>query len=109
MRCARIRLRAPRFGGQARRRALRRATPVADIVSQQELIDRVAPLRLASRTVALANGCFDLLHVGHVRYLEGAAQEADILVVAINDDPSVRQLKGDGRPILSADQRAELV
>jgi cytidyltransferase-like protein len=52
------------------------------------------------RTVAFANGCFDILHVGHVRYLDGAAQEADILVVAINDDASVKALKGKNRPIL---------
>jgi rfaE bifunctional protein nucleotidyltransferase chain/domain len=57
----------------------------------------------------LANGCFDLLHVGHVRYLQGAAAEADRLVVAVNDDPSVASLKGPGRPILPAADRAELV
>ena len=65
--------------------------------------------RAAGRTLAFANGCFDLLHVGHIRYLESAAREADVLVVAINDDDSVRQLKGAGRPILSANDRAELV
>jgi rfaE bifunctional protein nucleotidyltransferase chain/domain len=59
--------------------------------------------------VALANGCFDLLHVGHVRYLEGAAQEADVLVVALNDDASVRTLKGAGRPVLDGASRAELI
>ena len=63
----------------------------------------------AGRSIALANGCFDLLHVGHVRYLEAAAREADLLVVAINDDAAVRQLKGDGRPIMAAADRAELV
>ena len=57
----------------------------------------------------LANGCFDVLHVGHARYLEGARREADVLVVAVNSDHSVRQLKGEGRPILSADARARLV
>src|SRR3989442_8588182 len=57
----------------------------------------------------MANGCFDLLHVGHIRYLEAAAAEADVLVVAINDDASVRLLKGEGRPILTAADRAELV
>jgi rfaE bifunctional protein nucleotidyltransferase chain/domain len=60
-------------------------------------------------TVALANGCFDVLHVGHIRYLVAAAREADVLVVAINDDASVRALKGPGRPILPAAARAELV
>ena len=65
--------------------------------------------RAAGRTVALANGCFDLVHVGHVRYLESAAQEADVLVVAVNDDDSVRVLKGAGRPLLTAADRAKLV
>src|SRR5258707_10031150 len=69
----------------------------------------VADDRAAGRTVAFANGCFDLLHVGHVRYLESASREADVLIVAINDDDSVRELKGAGRPILRAADRAELV
>jgi rfaE bifunctional protein nucleotidyltransferase chain/domain len=79
------------------------------IVSEQDLVDLVARDRAAGRTVALANGCFDLLHVGHVRYLRGAAAETDRLIVAINDDRSVRALKGLGRPILPAADRAELV
>jgi D-glycero-beta-D-manno-heptose 1-phosphate adenylyltransferase len=79
------------------------------IVSESELIEEVARDRAAGRTVALANGCFDLLHVGHVRYLDAAAAEADRLIVAINDDPSVARLKGVGRPILPASDRAELV
>jgi rfaE bifunctional protein nucleotidyltransferase chain/domain len=79
------------------------------VVSREELIGQAAAARRAGHTVAFANGCFDLLHVGHVRYLESAAQEADVLVVAINDDPSVRELKGDGRPILPAPDRAALV
>jgi rfaE bifunctional protein nucleotidyltransferase chain/domain len=78
-------------------------------VSREELVRRIGEERAAGRTVAFANGCFDLLHVGHIRYLESAAQEADILVVAINDDHTVRTLKGEGRPILSASDRAELV
>ena len=69
----------------------------------------VAADRAAGKTIAFANGCFDLLHVGHVRYLQGARAEADTLVVAINSDASVRGLKGEGRPILSEDARAELV
>lgn len=77
--------------------------------SREELARRIADERAAGRTVAFANGCFDLLHVGHIRYLESAAEEADVLVVAINDDASVRRLKGEGRPILSAADRAELV
>ena len=78
-------------------------------MSREELVRRIGEERAGGRTVAFANGCFDLLHVGHIRYLESAAEEADILVVAINDDDSVRTLKGEGRPILSASDRAELV
>src|SRR3954469_4676734 len=79
------------------------------VLGRDELIDAVAGERRAGRTVAFANGCFDLLHVGHVRYLQAAAAEADVLVVALNDDASVAALKGSGRPILSAADRAELV
>lgn len=57
----------------------------------------------------LANGCFDVLHVGHTRYLEGARQEGDLLVVGINSDESVRELKGPGRPVLAEGDRAKLV
>jgi rfaE bifunctional protein nucleotidyltransferase chain/domain len=71
--------------------------------------ERVAAARRAGRTVALANGCFDVLHVGHTRYLEGAAAEADVLVVGLNADASVRRLKGEGRPVLPAEDRARLV
>ena len=79
------------------------------VVSETELVAAVARERAAGRTIAFANGCFDLLHVGHVRYLQGAAVEADRLIVAVNDDASVAVLKGKGRPILSASDRAELV
>jgi rfaE bifunctional protein nucleotidyltransferase chain/domain len=79
------------------------------VVGRDELLAQAALARRNGRSIALANGCFDLLHVGHVRYLAAAAQEADILVVAINDDGSVRQLKGEGRPILEAHHRAALV
>jgi rfaE bifunctional protein nucleotidyltransferase chain/domain len=79
------------------------------VLSREQLAERVRQERAAGRTIAFANGCFDILHVGHVRYLESAAREADVLVVALNDDNSVRQLKGEGRPILSAGDRAELV
>jgi rfaE bifunctional protein nucleotidyltransferase chain/domain len=79
------------------------------VVSESELIEIVKNERAVGRTIAFANGCFDLLHVGHVRYLEGAAAEADRLVVAVNDDRMVEQLKGKGRPILPAEDRAELV
>ena len=82
---------------------------MGEIVSREQLLTRVAADRQAGRTIAFANGCFDLLHVGHVRYLEAAATEADILIVALNDDGAVKQLKGEGRPILTAPHRAALV
>jgi rfaE bifunctional protein nucleotidyltransferase chain/domain len=78
------------------------------IVTRDRLIDLVGADRRAGRTIALANGCFDLLHVGHIRYLQAAAAEADRLVVAINDD-EIAGTKGPGRPILPAADRAELV
>jgi rfaE bifunctional protein nucleotidyltransferase chain/domain len=78
-------------------------------LTESELVAAVARDRAEGRTIALANGCFDILHVGHVRYLRGAAREADRLVVAVNDDESVAALKGPGRPILPAADRAELV
>jgi D-glycero-beta-D-manno-heptose 1-phosphate adenylyltransferase len=79
-----------------------------NIVSREQLLERVRALRQNGGTVALANGCFDLLHVGHVRYLQAAAAEADCLVVAVNDDAAAAT-KGPGRPILPAADRAELV
>jgi len=79
------------------------------VLTEAQLLEAVARDRERGRTIAFANGCFDLLHVGHVRYLQGAAAEADRLVVAVNDDRSVALLKGDGRPILAAEDRAELV
>ncbi len=66
-------------------------------------------LRQQGRRIAFANGCFDLLHVGHVRYLEGAKEQGDVLVVGVNSDRAVRALKGPGRPLLPAEARAELV
>ncbi len=79
------------------------------VVSRPALESLVRADRAKGLTIALANGCFDVLHVGHVRYLEGAAAEADRLVVAVNDDRSVARLKGEGRPILESAARAELV
>jgi len=78
-------------------------------VTEPELVDAVARDRAEGRTIALANGCFDLLHVGHTRYLQSAAAEADRLVVAVNDDDAVAALKGKGRPVQPAADRAELV
>ena len=82
---------------------------MGEVLSRADLAARVVADRAAGRTISFANGAFDLLHVGHVRYLQGAAQEGDVLVVAINGDASVRALKGDGRPVLDENARAELV
>ncbi len=79
------------------------------ILSLAELESAVASDRAAGRTIAFANGVFDLLHVGHVRYLQASAAEADRLIVAVNSDRSVRRLKGEGRPVLDQQSRAELV
>src|SRR6202043_769595 len=79
------------------------------IVSRERLRDLLAEHKRRGRRVVFANGCFDTLHVGHVRYLEGARREGDILVVAVNSDSSVCALKGVGRPILSESARADLV
>ena len=82
---------------------------MSEILSQPDLLRRVARDRDQGLTLALANGCFDLLHVGHVRYLQAAAEQADRLLVAINADRAVRELKGRNRPILGAQERAEVV
>ena len=79
------------------------------VLSQTELMGRIAELKARGDRIAFANGHFDMLHVGHLRYLEGARREGDILVVGLNDDASVRRLKGPGRPIMPAAERAELV
>lgn len=82
----------------------------APVLTPEELASRLQELRHdRGVTVALANGCFDLLHVGHVRYLRAAATEADLLVVGLNADGVVRELKGPGRPLMPEGQRAELV
>ena len=79
------------------------------IVGREELRERVDEWRRAGERIILANGNFDLLHVGHVRYLRGAKALGGKLVVAINSDESVRALKGDGRPVMPAEERAEIV
>jgi len=79
------------------------------VLSEAELVEAVKLDRVAGRSIAFANGGFDLLHVGHVRYLRGAAAEADRLIVAVNDDQSVAAAKGPGRPILPEGDRAEMV
>lgn len=82
---------------------------LAKIISLEEAEPKVAALRAQGRAIALANGVFDLLHVGHVRYLEGARALADVLVVAVNSDRSTRANKGPGRPVIPEAERAELV
>lgn len=79
------------------------------ILGREELRKQVAQWRNAGQKVTLANGCFDLLHVGHVRYLHAAKQLGGHLVVAINSDESVRALKGEGRPLMPAEERAEIL
>jgi D-glycero-beta-D-manno-heptose 1-phosphate adenylyltransferase len=79
------------------------------VLTVPELRARLQALRAQGKTVAFANGHFDLMHVGHLRYLRAARAEADALVVAINDDPSVASLKGPERPIVPAAERAELL
>ena len=79
------------------------------ILGRGELRERVEQWRRAAQRVVLANGNFDLLHVGHVRYLRGAKELGGKLVVAINSDESVRALKGEGRPVMPAEERAEIV
>ncbi len=79
------------------------------ILARDALQQRLAEHRRRGERIVLANGCFDLLHVGHIRYLEGARCEGNVLVVGVNSDASARALKGDGRPILPAQARAELV
>jgi D-glycero-beta-D-manno-heptose 1-phosphate adenylyltransferase len=79
------------------------------IVSRDQLREQLASHKQRGQRVVLANGCFDTLHVGHVRYLEGAKKEGDLLVVAVNADSSVGALKGSGRPILDEKARAQLV
>lgn len=79
------------------------------ILNRAELLDRVKAWRSSGERIVLANGNFDLLHVGHVRYLHGAKELGGKLIVAINSDESVRTLKGEGRPVMPEDERAEIV
>ncbi len=81
----------------------------AKIATVDALKEVCAEARRAGKSIAFANGCFDLLHVGHVRYLQGARAEGDLLVVGVNADASVRKLKGEGRPLQNEQDRALLV
>jgi rfaE bifunctional protein nucleotidyltransferase chain/domain len=82
---------------------------VGRVLNTSELAAEARRLQAEGRTLAFANGHFDLLHVGHLRYLQAARAEADLLIVAVNDDASVRSLKGPGRPVVPAAERAELL
>jgi rfaE bifunctional protein nucleotidyltransferase chain/domain len=79
------------------------------ILDREQIIQRVVSARKKGARIVLANGCFDLLHAGHVRYLEGARMLGDLLIVGINSDEQTRRLKGAGRPLVQADQRAEII
>lgn len=81
----------------------------APILDRGSLVDAVNELRANGKTIVLANGCFDLFHVGHVRYLQGASAVGDVLVVGINSDAQTQQLKGPGRPFMPENERAEIV
>lgn len=79
------------------------------VLSREELIKRVASAKATGATIVFANGCFDVLHVGHIRYLAGARGLGDVLIVGINSDEQVAIQKGAGRPVLPAIERAEIV
>ena len=82
---------------------------MARFVNDEELARVVAQLRREGRSVVFTNGAFDLLHVGHIRYLQAAAREGDVLIVALNSDESVRALKGERRPVMPLDERLEMI
>ena len=79
------------------------------IVKINDLVQKVRTLQSSGESVVFTNGCFDILHVGHVRYLAAARSEGEILVVGLNSDESIRSIKGDKRPIIGQDQRAEIL
>ncbi len=79
------------------------------ILTTEEAVNRVAELKRQGKTVVFTNGCFDLLHPGHTRYLTEARKLGDVLVVAVNSDPSIRALKGPARPIFPENERAEIL
>ena len=79
------------------------------ILDRYDLKEKVSSLRNAGKRIVFTNGCFDLLHIGHVRYLQKASKQGDCLIVGVNSDSSVQQIKGPRRPIVSENQRAEVV
>ena len=82
---------------------------MTSVLTREELVNRVASAREAGAKIVFANGCFDVLHVGHVRYLDGASRLGDLLIVGINSDEQVAVQKGAGRPVMPANERAEIV
>lgn len=81
----------------------------APILDERALLDALATERDRGKSIVFANGCFDVLHVGHIRYLQDAATVGDVLVVGVNGDGSVRELKGEGRPVMPESERAEII
>jgi len=81
----------------------------SSIVDRPQLIEAIAAAKKDGQRIVFCNGCFDVLHVGHVRYLEAAKALGDLLIVAINSDAQARRLKGENRPLMPQDQRAEIV
>jgi rfaE bifunctional protein nucleotidyltransferase chain/domain len=79
------------------------------IVKLEALKEKVRALKTAGKSIVFTNGCFDVLHVGHVRYLKAAKAQGDVLIVGVNSDGSVRQIKGPGRPVVPEDERAEIL
>jgi D-glycero-beta-D-manno-heptose 1-phosphate adenylyltransferase len=86
-----------------------KASAAARILDRNRLIARVAIARKHGARIVFANGCFDILHVGHIRYLEGAKALGDVLVVGVNADEQVRAQKGEGRPLVPERERAEII
>ncbi len=82
---------------------------LSKIVKLKDLVQKISILRVSGRPIVFTNGCFDILHVGHVRYLAAARSEGDVLVVGLNSDESTRSIKQENRPIVSQDQRAEVL
>ena len=82
---------------------------LSKIVRLKDLVNKISSLRESGRTIVFTNGCFDILHVGHVRYLTAARSEGDVLVVGLNSDESTRLIKQENRPIVNQNQRAEVL
>lgn len=82
---------------------------MGQVVSRDELKEIVEKERAVGKKIVFTNGCFDLIHVGHVRYLREAKKRGDLLIVAVNSDQSVRKLKGKGRPLIPEEERAEII